>query len=517
MKKHMKRIVSLLLACVMTLAMAVTAFADDPIYYSITINNAEAEYQYTAYQIFSGTLDSTGTILSDIEIGNGVDNSALTTILTELKTNSAYSSANSLDDVIEVLNGKSYDSAEAQAFADAVGKHLTTGTASGEFNATAKTYTIAGLEPGYYLVQTTDLPNAGAYTRYMLAVVRNTSVTTKYDVPSVDKAVDKVDAEIGETVTYTLTASLPSNYADYDTYKLIFHDTLSKGLTYANNLEVKVGDTVVDSGFTAANAASGDDTAITVTIANTNNLKDANGDAIAVTKDSKIIVTFNATVNADAVIGGDGNPNKVYLEYSNNPNSGGEGETGETPEDVVYTWTYELDTTKIDKTTKEELEGAEFVLYKKDGEKTLYAVVTDGKVASWTATRDDATTLVSGEDGLFKVAGLDAGVTYFLEETKAPDGYNLLTAPFEFVINATYEEEVSDTDNDVVKLTGLNINGKENSGNIEKGIVTASIENSAGTTLPSTGGMGTTVFYVLGAVLMLGAGVVLFVRRRSAI
>ena len=153
-----------------------------------------------------------------------------------------------------------------------------------------------------------------------------------------------------------------------------------------------------------------------------------------VTADKYIIVEYTATLNKDAEIGLPGNPNKVYLEFSNNPNSGGEGDTGKTPEDKVIVFTYELDVTKVDgEDADTKLKDAEFKLYDENGK---YAHCDAGKVTGWADTEEGGSTLKSDENGLFKVIGLDDG-TYWLKETKAPDGYNLITDPIKIEIKAT--------------------------------------------------------------------------------
>jgi LPXTG-motif cell wall-anchored protein len=230
---------------------------------------------------------------------------------------------------------------------------------------------------------------------------------------------------------------------------------------------------------------------------------------------------MDATLNSNAKIGSaEGNPNEVYLTYSNNPNYTGTGDntpTGTTPKDKVIVFTYELDTTKVDGTTKAKLSGAEFELYKGTDTKS-YAIVADGKVTGWTTDETKATALKSDDNGLFKVAGLDDG-TYYLKETKAPTGYNLLTAPVTLVIAAATVNSQNWVGTAADALTALTIKvGSEAiaDGNVSTGTVTATIANNAGSTLPSTGGIGTTLFYVIGILLMSGAAVLLVTKKKMA-
>ena len=261
----------------------------------------------------------------------------------------------------------------------------------------------------------------------------------------------------------------------------------------------------------------------------------------------EIVIIYTAKLNASAEIGNPGNPNTMHLEFSNNPNDEGKGETGETPPKEVIVFTYELDADKVDgqdKTTA--LEGAEFVLKLKSvengengesSEKVQYAVINavTGKFIRWSDSRIDETNdarettkLVSKIDtetgkAVFKVSGIDAG-TYWLEETKAPVGYNL-PAPAETKITITAKI----TDNNGVAgkedaLTYLNISvGEEvvnpeapGNGVLADGIVNTTIENNKGATLPETGGIGTTIFYALGGLLTVGAVVLLVTKKRMS-
>ncbi|MCD7856216.1 MAG: SpaH/EbpB family LPXTG-anchored major pilin [Clostridiales bacterium] len=562
----LKKLASVMLALVMCFGLTVTAFAADT--YTITVNNSTEGYTYAAYQIFSGDYDSSSGVLSNIEwstdnITTSIDvNGTAVSIYTALAaikddngnypfTDTNGNALTSASDVAVVLATYSNDNAVLQDFADVIADYITgtaAGTSTGDYDTTGSdpvfkgTYTISDLAAGYYLVKNTSVPTSagseGVYTRYILAqtTANGASESPKSSVPSIDKDLSDVDANIGDTITYYLTATLPSTYDDYSTYKLIFHDTLSKGLTYdTGSVKVYVftngnygydqvltnGTLVSASDYTVSSLTTESDGghSFSVTLTDTKTLTaDSDGSTISTSSSSLIVVTFEADLNSDAVIGGAGNPNEVYLEYSNNPNSGGSGDTGTTPEDKVVTWTYELDVTKVDGSDgTTPLKDAKFKLYREsDG---YYAIVdlTTNKITGWSATKDGGTELTSDDSGIFTVIGLDVG-TYYLTETEAPSGYNKLTTDTKLVIAATYTKTDSGTPtNDDVTLNTLTISvdsGTAANGTTSTGIVKATVKNNKGVAMPSTGGIGTTIFYVVGGVLVVGAVVLLITRKR---
>lgn len=544
--RKVKKLLGLLLAAVMVLAMGVPTFAASGSY-TLTISGASDGHTYEAYQIFAGDLSENEQTLSNVKWGDGVNGEALLAALKGTEEEpTAYQTCMTAADVAKVLESYENNSSEMKAFADIAGQHLTkttSGTASA-YNEDSKSYTISGLAAGYYLVKDKDdsVPGTDAYTDFILKVVQNTTVTPKSDVPTVEKKVqeddkynqdggygngynDVADWNIGDAVPFKLIGTLPTNFADYDIYQYIFHDTLSDGLDlnegsikvyYASDkagtdkTEIPLGKYEVEAPGTEGT----DQCSFEVAFADLTSVE-------GVTANKYIIVEYTATLNKDAEIGLPGNPNKVYLEFSNNPNSGGEGDTGKTPEDKVIVFTYELDVTKVDGANADtKLEDAEFKLYDENGK---YVIVdADGKVIGWADNEAGGSTLKSDENGLFKVIGLDDG-TYWLKETKAPDGYNLITDPIKIEIKAT---TVNDQDWTAMEgpsdaLTALEIKVTVGStttsgtGNTETGIVATDIKNNKGATLPETGGMGTTIFYVLGAILVLGAGGLLIARRRT--
>ncbi|MGN0993935.1 MAG: SpaH/EbpB family LPXTG-anchored major pilin [Butyricicoccus sp.] len=503
------------LALVMVFTLTSTAFAATVTVPSDGILKA---HTFTAYQVFSGREE--GGVLSDVQWGSGIDS---TNFLAALKADTTYGSlftdCDSAAKVAKVLGDNNSNTALANKVAELAYKHKTgSGTA-----LTAGENTLAD---GYYLVvDTTETVGAGsAYNKALLQVVGNIDITVKTDAPTVDKSVtdsdendgNAADYNIGDNVPFKLIGSVP-DMSRYDTYKYIFHDTLSTGLTL-NESSIKVYVASSSTGTDKAEitgwtkAVAGQSFTISFT-----DLKTVSN----VSQGKYIIVEYTAKLNGDAVIGSDGNPNTVYLEYSNKPDQSGSGDnnTGNTPKDEVLVFTYELDVTKVDGQDKSELPNAEFVLLNSD--QTKVAKIADGKFVKWvddsTITKNtDGTypadyTLKSNADGKFQIAGLDAG-TYYLKETKAPAGYNLLENPITIVISATLD--TSETNPALTALTIKVDNGEAKNGDLDSGVVATNVENNKGATLPETGGIGTTIFYVLGGALVIGAAVLLITKKR---
>ena len=511
--KHIKKLASLLLALVMVFALATTAFADETTTYSITINNSAEGHTYEAYQIFTGDLvEKDGTkILSNIVWGSGISKAGQTAL------GDAAAKAETL---------KTED--DAKAFAKAVAPYLT--TAAGSTNTvTDGKYVISGLAAGYYLVKDQDGSLTGdsdSYTEYIIQVVGNVTATPKSDVPEVEKKVkdtnettgettgwqDSADYDIGDSIPFQLKATLADNVSSYTTYKVVFHDTLSKGLTYNNDAKVYIGGTETN-GFTVTATVNADGTTtLTVSCDDVKALDAGNS--------SVITVEYTAKLNENAVLGSAGNPNKVYLEYSNNPNkseSGENHETGKTPEDTVIVFTYQTIINKVDSENKP-LTGAAFKL-----EKLIKG--KDGAADTWTTVKEftvDETTTS------FTFSGLDDG-QYKLTETKTPAGYNTID-PIYFVIEATHDATADTPALTVLKAYLTDENGNKKTEvkdgetvNIDLGTVdltagsiTTTVVNKSGSALPSTGGIGTTIFYVLGGVLVLAAVVLLVTNKRMS-
>ena len=523
--RNMKKWLATALALVMVFAMAACAVAATV---NVPSDGILKDHTFTAYQIFSGTYEN--KVLVDVQWGSGIGSDAF---LAALKADTTYGSlfTNCTDAaaVAKVLGDNNTNTGMANAVAKLAYTHKTG-------DGTALTSGDNTLDDGYYLVvDTTENVAAGsAYNTALLQVVGDINIQVKTAAPTVEKKVleddkynendgygngynDVADYNMGDAVPFHLIGSVP-DMSRYDTYKYIFHDTLSNGLTAPAENAVKVylsadktldaSDNEVTSSFTVR--VSGQ--TITVSI---NDLKSVSG----ITNANYVIVAYTAVLNQSAVVGLEGNPNVVYLEYSNKPDQSASGDTGnigKTPEDKVIVFTYELDTTKVDGQNQEtKLEGAQFKLRNADNK---WAIVNEAfKVTGWTDAEADGSTLTSDADGLFKVIGLDDG-TYYLKETKAPTGYNLLSSEITVIITATTTNGQSWTDGQARSaLTALAVtaDGKAGTGDTSSGIAGITVANNAGSTLPETGGMGTTVLYVGGGVLVLAAVVLLIAKRRS--
>lgn len=475
-----------------------------------------------------------------------------------------------------------------KAFAAVVGDYLSTTKVNAKYDESGTTpkyaITVADSKPGYYLVKDADdsLNNKDdSYTRYILNVVDDANVSPKGTYPEVEKKIkenvkntgsqytmgkytaptqynDVADWNIKDVVPFELIGTMPENIGDYTGYYYKFTDTLSKGFTVdsnsfeivvhvydENNTETKYKlDGITPDVAAVAAGTTGDyvdGKTITVAI---NNLKDnltyytwdADGSKwsdtttngkIAIDKNTIVTVDYTATLNEDAVIGLDGNPNKVDLTYSNNPNKSGNGDndnTGKTPEETVVAFTYELDVTKYlgDKNKlADDKEGtkAGFKLSNADGK--WATVGTDMKITGWVDTDEDATEVTTDATGIFKFIGLDDG-TYVLHETKTPAGYNTM-APLTLKITAGtvhcqdyMEIDTHDAPDEVLTSIKLKVGEADPvDGTTDDGIVKTEIINQKGSSLPSTGGIGTTMFYVGGGVLVAGAGVLLITKKRA--
>ena len=532
--KHIKKAVTLFLAFAMVLAMSVSVFAADPTTYTITIKKAESDkaaHTYGAYQLFKGDLaeENGKKVLSNIQWGDNVDSAEVITALNALDGFAIPTNA-SAKDVAKAIGEKNYsnDSVGAKALADALGGVVSDtpkGTAS--IAASATSGTISGLPAGYYLVKDdAAVADEGAKTRYILEVVSNVEVTEKGDVPTVDKTVgtekkNVADYNVGDPVPYTITGTLPSNFADYKTYKTYtFTDTMSAGLTppAANAVTVMVGEDVITDLFdVAVNGQT-----ITVSLKSGVDLKTATHGAekTAFTADDQIVVSYSATLNNSAVVGGTGNINTVNLQFSNNPNSNGEGDKGKTPDDKTVVFTYTIEALKVEadgepitQAQYDALDAEDKADYVKVGDKwqktkalsgagfTLYRKNDQG---GWVAVGDEITGVTT-----FTFERVDAG-DYKLVETTVPAGYNKCD---DILINVA----ASYTNDEPPQIDKLTVTPASAGfvANKATGVVSGKILNESGSTLPSTGGVGTVIFYTLGSLLVIGCGIVLISRKRT--
>lgn len=556
--KTVKRALALVLALTLLLAMSATVFAADDTY-TITISgdNVVEGHTYEAYQIFKGDLaEKDGkTILSNIEWGSGVNGDALLRALKADATfDNGFNGCTTAAQVADVLATYGSDAEKTQQFAKLAGANLNAAVArTSTWNESGTNYSISSLAPGYYLVKDKDdsAPSSDAYTRYILQVVHNVTVNAKTDVPTVDKNIKEGDtsvkannASIGDIINYEVKSAVP-DMTGYTKYFFVMNDTLSKGLTYNGDMVIKVGEKTLDAtnGYTLT-TTNNDDGSTTLEIVFKNFIQYTTGNAIT--------VTYSATLNQDANLDPSvGNPNEVKLVYSNNPNVVGTGvdkpapgdATGETPKSETKTYVTGIKLTKVDGADHSKmLTGAKFKIegngvkvvlvnkevYEETSDGTYYMLKTgtytetapiDETASSYDSTttkykkvtavtKDTVNTKINAtgyvdKNGVLTFEGLGEG-TYTITEIIAPEGYNLLKAPIKVEIkaNATFDKCEWTVTADGKPVTADN------------NLYSFLIENKSGAELPSTGGIGTTIFYVLGGLLVVCAGVLLITKRR---
>lgn len=518
--KRVRSILALTLALVLVLAMSTAAFAAEA-NYSITINNASAGHTYEAYQIFAGDLsidDNGNKVLSNIVWGTGVD----TKKAVNGQTLSAVFEGKAAAEIAKSLASEE----DAQSFALKVAPYLKDHTDSTA--AADGKYVISGLAAGYYLVKDQDnsLSNTDDfYTAYIMQVVANVTAAPKGDKPTLDKQIKNGESwgnangsQIGDTIEFRTVSTVPDT-TGYTTYTYVIHDTMSEGLTSnvnsAADVTIKVNDTdVLDTAYYTV-AANGNSFTVTIDI-----LK-AVADKKMKAKD-QLYTYYSGVLNENAKTYDEGSQNNTaYLEYSNNPNDS--ENKGKTPEEKVYDWTFKMGINKVNGENKP-LTGAKFVLSKSGTLKVADMKCGEDGVPTVTT---DLIGLVKVEDGVYRIAttndasetivytidagnpvikGLDDDVIYYLYETLAPVGYNLLAEPVSFKINAEYSEDGSKLADGFPTVT---VGNGESSTTLSTDVI-----NNAGSTLPETGGIGTTIFYILGSLLVVGAGIVLVTRKR---
>lgn len=447
-------------------------------------------------------------------------------------------------------------------------------TSSGAQSGASWAYTIDNLPAGYYLVRDADgSPTGGAdaKTAFILSVVGDTQVSAKADQPTIDKGIvtdggtsETTNAAIGDEVTFQLTSAVP-NMKGYNKYYFVVNDTLSKGLTLddgfgADDVTVKIGDTALGTdAYTVTVTPNGAD--------GTTSLKIVLKDFILYKNQvgSAITITYKATVDTDAVIGTAGNPNSVNLTFSNDPNytytgdnePGGGEPTGTTPDHTTYTYVTGIKLTKQDGETKTALTNAEFKIegtrlntvivtgnrFVEAGpdEQATHYELTDGSFTTEAPTEGtsdfyvsqtpthvletDPQTIVKAEQveytgwvndqGILTFDGLAEG-TYTITEVTAPSGYNLLEAPIELTITCTEPTDLTQGTACTWRATAT-LDGQPLTVDASTGVISFTVANFTGATLPSTGGMGTTVLYVVGGLLVAGAAIAYVVRRRMSI
>jgi fimbrial isopeptide formation D2 family protein/LPXTG-motif cell wall-anchored protein len=501
--KQIQKIAALLCAlfCSLSMSFGVLAAQDEG---SIVIKGSSEGHTYELYQILVGDVAADGNTLSNVALGQNAKSGYTAE---QIASAIADSSATGSELGKEIASYVNLDSTPYQIA-----------------SANGTTYTFSNLPAGYYLVQDqsgSQNEKDEAYTDFVVTVVgQEVEVEPKGNTSKVEKKVkdsanpadankewgDAADASINDVVSYQLKATLADNISSYDSYQLIFHDTLSSGLTFNDDIKAYVNGTQIEKGFTVSkedNEAGGSDITIT--------FSDVKSSDVNAGNDAVITIEYTATLNENAVIGSAGNDNTVYLTYSNNPNSTG---TGKTPEDKVKVYSFKITINKKDGSDNSDLTGADFALYKYDGSddnkealKAMSAQDLQSEIESWTSfTKEES----EGETSTFTFNGLGDGI-YGLIETTTPDGFNTMD-PVVFEITTEHDET------ELTSVTGTQIKNEDDTQTLSfssvNGVLTSDVLNYKGSTLPRTGGRGTTMLYIVGAVLVAGAGILLITRLR---
>ena len=507
---QLKKMLSVIaLATMLVLSLTLSAFAAD-----ITIDGGADGSEYAAYMLLNATDGGNGKFAYTL---NTKYESILKTV----------TGKDSQADIVAYIDGLD-NASDIQAFADDVYTAIVAAGLSADL--TTDTDKFESVSQGYYLIAETAVGNtADTFSLVMLdtAGQENISVETKESKPTVEKKVketndstgetswgDSADYDIGDTIEYSITGTVSSKYASYNSYYYSITDTMDKGITYNEDAKVFVvnGDSKVDvtSSFNivvTTNSESGYANGFTAS----SNLKEISG--VTISDTTTIVIEYTAELNEFAIQGKAGNENEVHLKYENNPYNEADGDVdtddepdapGQTPIDINVVFTFGASVDKVDK-DGEALSGAGFTLYKWSNADNAWVVV--GTEITGVTT--------------FNFLGLDSG-KYKLSESTIPSGYNKAD-DVEFEIVATY-----DYTKDPDELTALEVKNSDgeiisdNEGEVvfsvdlDSGVVSTDVENLAGSKLPSTGGIGTTIFYIVGGVLVAAAVVLLVAKKRMA-
>lgn len=546
--KKTGKLLSLLLVVTIVLSLSVTALAAGETY-TITIlgDKTTADHTFEAYQVFAGDLydanekeegASHSKILSNIVWGDGVDQ---TKVVNGQTLSQAFDGKTAAVIAEELANSNSVSA--AQAFAKKIAPYLSTTYTTSTKDENSVNYLISGLAAGYYLVKDADntLDDTNDfYTAYLMKVVADVQAAPKGNKPTLKKQIqdnntqewrnEHAGIQLGDTVNFRTISSVPSNIGSYNTYTYVINDTMTEGFTFNNDVTIKVnGETELDDTYYTVSVDPDNANHFTVNV----NIKAAIANG-KISTEQELYVYYSAILNEKAqfyfithnpdVV----NTNTASLTYSNNPN--GEG-TGKTPDSTVTAWTYPAIVNKVDGNGGA-LTGAKFVVSRTgdldvsgitinekgelagDGVDTLkaqlipfhtggiatYEVATDAEIAA-----GKNITYVVEAGTYVSMAGFGEH-SYYLYEIKAPAGFNRLSAPVKFTVNAPKEEALNSRTNPA----WLTINDDET--HVTSMEIT--IKNQAGATLPETGGIGTTLFYVIGGLLVVGAGVLLVTKKR---
>lgn len=532
MKSLMKRVfaAAAAIATVFGLAATTVATANAADNATLTVSTTDAKFAgktVNAYKMFSATVSGDGKAVSYTltdEWKPFFENSTASG-LTGATNENVNDKAN---DYVSKLQGEDLVAfaTKASNWAQNKANNIAAGataTVSADASNDKYTATFAGLDYGYYVVAVpgATLANTSGQYATLVSVGRaNVTADIKGDLPTVDKKVqvgstgkDVTDAKIGDTLTFTLTSTIPDMSA-YSTYTFNFKDTLSKGLTFGQVTSVKV------EGANSPLTVNTDYTVTTPTASNNNTLTVAMKDFKTkqqVNAGKKITVTYTATLNKDAVVGGAGNVNSATIQYSNNPSTNGTGES-EPSKVRVFTYGFTVDKYTGDQYTDAatRLAGAKFTLAPKNGDPMSFVQVNAGSATANAVYRvakageTGTTTITTPENGKVDFQGLKNG-EYTLTETEAPAGYNKLASAIGVKVDG--RNDGTDNTDATVTITYNNDNGSVYGEHASNGVIP--VRNKSGVTLPGTGGMGTIAFTVIG-VLVIALGVAWTLKRKNA-
>lgn len=528
MKSLMKKVfaAAAAIATVFGLAATTVATANAADNATLTVSTTDAKFAsktVNAYKMFSATVSGDGKAVSYTltdEWKPFFKNSVGLTGVTDENVN------DKANDYVSKLKDSTLVAfaTKASNWAQTKANNITadaTATVSADASNGKYTATFTGLGYGYYVVAVPGATLANAKSQYATLVsVHSTKVDAdiKGDLPTVDKKVqvdgtgkDATDAKIGDTLTFTLTSTIPDMSA-YDTYTFNFKDTLSKGLTFGQVKSVKVENVTLteNTDYTVTTPTASNNNTLTVAMKDFKKKQQANAG-------KKITVTYTATLNENAVVGGAGNVNSATIQYSNNPSTNG---TGESEPSKVRVFTYGF---TVDKYTGDygenatRLAGAEFTLAHKDGSAISFVQVSAGSAtanAVYRVAKADetgTTTITTPANGKVVFEGLKNG-EYTLTETKAPAGYNKLASAIGVKVDG--QNNGTDTTHATVTITYNNDNNGSNyNQTASNGVIP--VQNNSGVVLPGTGGMGTIAFTVIG-VLVIALGVAWTLKRKNA-
>lgn len=548
--KRIKKLVGLVLAMIMVIAMAIPVMAEETV--SLEVKHIANNHTFKAYQIFGGNLNNEG-VMSNIVWGSGVSNE--TQLINYLKNDETrifnsdgtqsviikeqFASVNNATDVAEVITKWSNNGERLDYLAEIIGNSFlngSNGVASDTIHENSDgtfTYTINNLNPGYYLIkdETVGVNGNDFSTKYLVNITTSTVINTKGHFSTVELLVGStLDGTYGKYISeqvkkeffYKYEVKLDDNLKWYKTYNLTFNGELDPGIEIIELKEIYVEETGGNKEYFYQNGAwvSDDKKANSIStgtnslVLGWDNLRRAYSD---IAGDDKLVVKFSAQLNENASFGKNSNDASVNITYSNSPSNSG---AGTSITDKAYVFSYQANINKVcaDDNSKE-LAGAEFKLYHLHGSDKVYAVTNEqGVIISWTGDKDIATTFITNSYGKFEknIKGFKEGTKYYLNETVSPSGYNLLFTDSTMIIHPTYN--IDSNGNVGYSVLAYNVDGATGTvpsgADFDNGLIRVTVLNDKGTTLPSTGGIGTTIFYIAGGALALAAVVLLVTRKR---